>query len=121
MARAAEAFRNRGYRDLPRRRRIAQTPQPGVFSYRVEASGAPPRNSTALVLDSLNTPVRDSTVTRAQMRRYLNAPYRARWKPAPEATIIRAVVRDMRTGQYRSLDTPLTGPRSNRPSRSPRP
>ena len=46
---------------------------PGVFSNRVELSGGPPRNVTALVLDALNTQPQDNMVARAQMMRYLTA------------------------------------------------
>ena len=45
----------------------------GLFTNRVEASGGPPRNITALVLDTLNTRSKDSTAARAQMVRYLKA------------------------------------------------
>jgi VWFA-related protein len=48
-------------------------PSPGVFTNRTEASGGPPRNVTALVLDALNTQPQDSMVARAQMMRYLKA------------------------------------------------
>ncbi len=44
-----------------------------LFTNRVEASGGPPRNITALVLDTLNTRSKDSTAARAQMMRYLKA------------------------------------------------
>uniref|UniRef100_Q01ZD5 VWFA-related domain-containing protein n=1 Tax=Solibacter usitatus (strain Ellin6076) TaxID=234267 RepID=Q01ZD5_SOLUE len=45
---------------------------PGVFSNRFERAGEEtPRNITALVLDTLNTPPEQSTVARAQMFRYL--------------------------------------------------
>jgi VWFA-related protein len=46
---------------------------PGVFSNRPELAGEAPRNVTALVLDSLNTPPTQMTVARAQMMRYLRA------------------------------------------------
>jgi VWFA-related protein len=45
----------------------------GVFTNRVGLSGGPPRNITALVLDSLNTPQQQSVWARAQMMRYLKA------------------------------------------------
>jgi VWFA-related protein len=45
---------------------------PGIFSNRFERPGEEtPRNITALVLDTLNTPPQQSTVARAQMFRYL--------------------------------------------------
>jgi VWFA-related protein len=45
---------------------------PGIFSNRDERPGEEtPRNITALVLDTLNTPPQQSTVARAQMFRYL--------------------------------------------------
>jgi VWFA-related protein len=46
-------------------------PVSGLFTNRVEASGGPPRNISALVLDSLNTQPKDSTAARSQMMRYL--------------------------------------------------
>jgi VWFA-related protein len=44
---------------------------PGLFTNRVEASPAPPRNITALVLDTLNTPPDQIMWVRAQLTRYL--------------------------------------------------
>jgi VWFA-related protein len=44
---------------------------PGVFSNRPEAAGETPRNITALVLDTLNTPPQQSVVARSQTLRYL--------------------------------------------------
>jgi VWFA-related protein len=63
-------FRFEGVTEVP-----AQGPPPvqGLFTNRVEASGGPPRNITALVLDTLNTRPKDSTASRAQMMRYLKA------------------------------------------------
>jgi len=46
---------------------------PGVFSNHAGLSGGSPRNITALVLDSLNTPQQQSVWARAQMMRYLKA------------------------------------------------
>src|SRR5579863_3737760 len=44
----------------------------GVFSNRPDLGAAePPRNITALVLDSLNTPPQENVMVRAQMLRYL--------------------------------------------------
>jgi VWFA-related protein len=48
-------------------------PAPGVFTNKVELTGGPPRNITALVLDGMNTPPQDSAAARAQMMRYLKA------------------------------------------------
>ena len=46
----------------------------GVFTNRFETPGnETPRNITALVLDSLNTPQQQNTMARAQMLRYLRA------------------------------------------------
>ena len=44
---------------------------PGVFTNRVEATPGPPRNITALVLDTLNTKPEYNAPVRAQMLRYL--------------------------------------------------
>lgn len=46
---------------------------PGVFSNRLEAEKNAPRNVTALVLDTINTPPQQSVMARAQMMRYLRA------------------------------------------------
>ncbi len=46
---------------------------PGVFTNRSSSAGETPRNITALVLDSLNTPQQQNTMARAQMMRYLRA------------------------------------------------
>ena len=47
---------------------------PGIFSNRLEMEAPDaPRNITALVLDTLNTPAQQSVVARAQMMRYLRA------------------------------------------------
>ena len=46
---------------------------PGVFSNHLDAGGSAPRNITALVLDTINTPPQQSVVVRAQMMRYLTA------------------------------------------------
>jgi VWFA-related protein len=46
---------------------------PGVFTNRSSAGGDPPRNITALVLDSLNTPPEQNITVRSQMLRYLRA------------------------------------------------
>jgi VWFA-related protein len=46
---------------------------PGVFTNRSSAGSEPPRNITALVLDSLNTPPEQNTTVRSQMLRYLRA------------------------------------------------
>ena len=43
---------------------------PGVFSNHLDATGSAPRNITALVLDTINTPPQQSVVVRAQMMRY---------------------------------------------------
>lgn len=45
----------------------------GTFSNRVELAGGPPRNVTALVLDTLNTQPRDQIWVRAQLFRYLKS------------------------------------------------
>ena len=46
---------------------------PGVFSNRPEYSAGPPRNITAIVLDTLNTLPEDQVAVRAQVMRYLRA------------------------------------------------
>jgi VWFA-related protein len=51
---------------------VRQLP-PGIATNRVEITGGPPRNVTALVLDSLNTAPQDSVAVRAQCMRYLKA------------------------------------------------
>lgn len=48
-------------------------PAPGVFTNRLGTAGGPPRNITALVLDSLNTPGEGGMMARAQAMRYLKA------------------------------------------------
>lgn len=45
----------------------------GIFTNRVEFTGGPPRNITALVLDTLNTDPRHQMWARAQLLRYLKA------------------------------------------------
>lgn len=45
----------------------------GIFTNRAEFTGGPPRNITALVLDTLNTDPRDQMWVRAQLLRYLKA------------------------------------------------
>lgn len=46
---------------------------PGLFTNRVEFTPGPPRNVTALVLDTLNTAPADTLWVRAQLTRYLKA------------------------------------------------
>ncbi|MBN9658295.1 MAG: VWA domain-containing protein [Acidobacteria bacterium] len=46
---------------------------PGLFTNRVEFTPGPPRNVTALVLDTLNTAPADMLWVRAQLTRYLKA------------------------------------------------
>lgn len=47
------------------------TPPPGVFSNRVEFTGGPPRNITAIVLDSANTEPGDLLMVKAQAMQFL--------------------------------------------------
>lgn len=47
------------------------TPPPGVFSNRVEFTGGPPRNVTAIVLDSANTEPGDLLMVKAQAMQFL--------------------------------------------------
>ncbi len=47
--------------------------QAGIFTNRVEYSPGPPRNITAIVLDTLNTPPTEMMWVRAQLVRYLRA------------------------------------------------
>lgn len=54
-------------------KRVVQPLPQATYSNRVEYSPGPPRNITALVLDTLNTPPRQTMWVRAQLARYLKA------------------------------------------------
>jgi VWFA-related protein len=71
-ARPVTLFRFDGVPPAPATPSTSAPLPPGIFSNRYERPGEEtPRNITALVLDTLNTPPQQSTVARAQMFRYL--------------------------------------------------